>query len=105
MFFKGWSIPVIEHLLRPVLRKCNENRLQLYKGYDYVFPWQPYNDPSFALSMPRYVAAATSTSVMDGSNDEDVDLIPKPTSWVPEAIETLKKLEQERQRKQNERDD
>lgn len=83
MFFKGWSIPVIEHLLRPVLRKCNENRLQSYKGYDYVFPWQPYNDPSFARSMPRDVATATS---------------PKSTSWVLEVIETLEKREQERQR-------
>jgi len=37
----GWSIPVIEHVLKKL--KDKSRNTQVYDGYEYDFPWPPYS--------------------------------------------------------------
>lgn len=46
----GWSIPVVEHLMKPLQKLfSSESLLEDYEGYDYKFPWPPYSDDYGAI--------------------------------------------------------
>lgn len=41
----AWSIPVVEHIMKPIQKLfAGETLFKQYKGFDYIFPWPPYND-------------------------------------------------------------
>ena len=39
----GWSIPVVQHILEPLKEIILDGKAIVYEGFQYNFPWAPYN--------------------------------------------------------------